>query len=259
MNLQMIPEVIIFEAIDLIPMVILALTPFRDRIRFSIQKTVVIFVILFLGLCTCRILAVTHNTLASFLSVFWILIYLITYKLCIRCSVFRLLFVLLLLLNYGSFIAIILSYVKIHFFPQLSQHSFSWISSLITFSVLLVSYPIVFILMEKTIRPLIEFPGNNSIWRMLWIVPATFCLCCYYNLYTYGGIINFSSELRNVLFGIFLTMGAIFITYIAVLLVQENKESTLLKSENYQLSLQKLQFEFLQHKMEEARHARSGN
>lgn len=256
MNIQMILEMLLFETIDLIPMVVLALTPFRDRIRLSMQKTAILFLFLFLGLCSCRILAVMHHNLAGFFSAFWIIVYLITYRVCVRCSIFRLLFVLLLILNYGSFISILFNYIKINFIQQLTINPYSWISSLITLGILLVSYPIIFILTEKHIRPLIKFPENDKIWRMLWIVPAIFCLCYYYNLYTNGGIISFCSHPQNVLYGIFLTIGAIFITYIAARLVQESNQIMLLKSENYQLSLQKLQFEYLHHKIEEARHAR---
>lgn len=255
MNLQMILEILLFETIDLIPMVILALTPFRNRIRLSTQKTAIIFLILFVGLCSCRLFAVIHHNLAGFFSALWIIIYLITYKTCVRCSVYRLLFVLLLILNYGSFISILFNYIKINFISQYTKNPYSWISSLVTLGVLLVSYPIVFFLMEKHIRPLVEFPENDKIWRMLWIVPAIFCLCYYYNLYTNGGIITFCFQPQNVLYGMFLTMGALFVTYIAARLIQESNQIMLLKSENYQLSLQKLQFEYLHHKIEETRHA----
>ena len=88
------------------------------------------------------------------------------------------------------------------------------------------------------------------------MIPATFCLSYYYNLYANGGIIAFSAAENNVLFAVFFNFGALFATWIIMHFLQEINANSELKAENYQLSMQFLQYENLKERMEDARRAK---
>ena len=246
-------EILVYEAIDLLPNLLLALVPFYNFMRFSLRKTGLLIFLLYLSLCFSRFLALNHLFLATVLTVAWILFYLAFYIICIRTDIGKLFFVLLLILNYGSFVAILYSYILSRYFTEIADKPYSFYSSLVLGLIYLVSCPAVCRMMHKKIKPLIEFPENNRYWSFLWLVPATFCLSYYYNLYSNGGIILFSEKLSNVLFALLFNLGALFVTYLTTHLIEKSNMNLALKQENYFLNMQTIQYENLQSRMEDAK------
>lgn len=248
-------EISIYELLDLLPSVILALVPFRNFMRFSRRINVIIIGLLYILMVISRVLTLGHLRLATILSILCIIFYLGFYKLCIRAELTKQLFVLLIILNYGSFVIIIFSYfAHCHLSPGYSPYSLPSIGILLL--IYFGSYPIMFIMMDKKIRPLVSFPENNNIWRLLWLVPATSCLSYYFNLYSNGGVTAFSKSLNNMLFAAFLNIGNLFITFLIAHLVGESNRSMQLKAENYQLNVQFVQYENLKMRLDEARRTR---
>ncbi|HIS62409.1 MAG TPA: sensor histidine kinase [Candidatus Scybalomonas excrementigallinarum] len=190
-----------------------------------------------------------------FLTILWILCYLVFLKCIIKTSLTKLLFVLLNMLNYRSFTTILYTYFS-SFYEGKEVRPYSMVISGIYLLILFLSYPFVFSIMIKKVRPVIEFSENKSFFRYLWCIPATFCLSYYYNLYNNGGISGFSSELKNVLFAVFFNMGAFFITWIIVDFIAQNHRNLHVRMENHYLHLQSIQYESLKNKMEESRRAK---
>lgn len=249
-------EIMVYEAFDLFPSLILAIVPFQRFMRFSPKKNILLVLFLYVSLCASRILAISSLPFATALSVIWIIFYLAFYFICIRAGMEKLLFVLLIILNYGSFIAILCSYFNYHQLAGMMDRPYSYAVSLLLFLFNLVIFPAMFFIMKFKIKPLIESPENNKYWRFLWLVPATFCLSYYYNLFSNGGIIEFSSKLSNVLFAIFFNLGALFVTYLTTHLIEESNANLQLKSRNYFLNMQSLQYDNLQNRIEDARQSR---
>lgn len=248
-------EISVYEIIDLFPNLLLALAPFCSFLRFSPGKTGLFILFLYVFLCISRFVALGHLFLATVLTVVWVLLYLAFYIICIKASIKKLLFVLLIILNYGSFVAIIYSHILSRYFSAASGRPYSFSSCLILGLIYLVSYPVIFRMMQYKIRPLMEAPENNRYWSFLWLVPATFCLSYYYNLYSNGGIILFSDNPSNVLFAALFNLGALFVTYLTAHLIEVSNTNLRLKSENYYLNMQSLQYENLQGRIEDARRA----
>lgn len=249
-------EILFYELIDLVPNLFLAFVPFRNYLRFSKLHTALIILFLYAGAALSRILAHNNQKAAVLFTIVWVILYLLFYLSCIRCAITKLLFILLNILNYGSFVVIIYSYFAYHKFPYTADEPYSFLSSLVLLLVYLLSYPVMFYLMQKKARDLIEFPENNHTWRYLWLVPATFCLAYYYNLYSNGGIVEYSGYLRNVLFAVFFNLGALFVTFLVTHLLNESNTNLTLKAENYQLIMNAKQYELLTVRMEDARRAR---
>lgn len=105
-------------------------------------------------------------------------------------------------------------------------------------------------------QALITFPENNRYWKFLWLVPATFCLSYYYNLYTNGGVIAYSMSLNNMLFAVFYNLGALLVTYLVMHLLKESNSNLNLKAEVYHLNMQTMQYEGLKNRIDDARRAK---
>lgn len=248
-------EILVYEIIDLFPNLILALIPFYSFMRLSARKTGLLIMLLYLFICISRFLSINHYLIASAASTIWILLYLGFYLLCVRTEIGKLFFVQLIILNYGSLIAIIYSYILTYCFSQRNARPYSFSSSLLLGFLYLISAPLLCLIMYKKIKPLMETPENNKYWSFLWLVPATFCLSYYYNLYSGGGIILFSQQLSNVLFAVFFNVGGIFVTVLTTHLVEISNANLRLKSENYFLNMQSVQYDNLQNRIEDAKRA----
>lgn len=255
MNLRKIFEICIYELVDIIPNLILALVPFKDFLRFSKKKLFLWIMMLYILLTLSRILAQSRPAAAATLTVLWVALYLGFYIISVKSQISKLLFVLLTILNYTSFIVVIFSHCAHYQFAQITSYPYSLLSTAILALSYLVSYPVIYKMMKK-MQTLISFPENNSYWKFLWMIPATFCLSYYYNLYASGGIIKFSAYPGNVIFAVFFNFGALFATWLIMHLLQEINTNSELKSENYQLSMQSLQYENLKDRIEDARRAK---
>lgn len=255
MNITAFFEICIYELVDIIPNLVLALVPFKDFLRFSKKKLALCIIILYLLLALSRILSQSSPAAAAFFTVLWMMLYLGFYIISVKSQVSKLLFVLLTILNYTSFIVVIFSYFAYHRLAGITGHPYSLLSTAILGLCYLISYPVVYKMMHD-LQPLISFPENNSCWKFLWMLPATFCLSYYYNLYANGGITAFSAAENNVLFAVFFNFGALFSTWLIMRFLHEINANSELKSENYQLSMQFLQYENLKERIEDARRAK---
>lgn len=248
-------EIGLYELVDLIPNFILALLPFKDSTRFPKKQMSFYVFLLYILLTISRILALNSLFVATLLSVLWVVFYFVFYILMIKSQPAKIFFVLLTILNYCSFIVIVYSHIAYHRFSQIASRPYSLSSSALLAFTYLVTYPMIYKVLKK-MKTLISFPENNRYWRFLWMVPATFCLSYYYNLYANGGIALFSESLNNVLFAVFFNLGALFVTYLVMHLLDESNSNLELKSENYQLNMQFLQYENLKERIDDARRAK---
>lgn len=255
MNLTYFFEILVYELLELMPNIIIFGIVFQNFLRFSKIPTGIFIFIFYIFLIFCRMLLVMEQDSSVFLTILWILCYLIFFKCIIKASITKLLFVLLNVLNYRSFTTILYTYFS-SFYEGKEVRPYSMVISGIYLLILFLSYPFVFSIMIKKVRPVIEFSENKSFFRYLWCIPATFCLSYYYNLYNNGGISGFSSELKNVLFAVFFNMGAFFITWIIVDFIAQNHRNLHVRMENHYLHLQSIQYESLKNKMEESRRAK---
>lgn len=255
MNTKRVMEICLYELIDIVPNLILALLPFKNSLRYSLKTLILCTPLLYISLVLSRILAMNHPSAAALLTVLWIGLYLGFYIAFVKSQISKLLFVLLNILNYTSFIVIIFSYFAYHIPSRFVKYPYSISSTLFLTFMYAAGYPVIYKLMLK-MRVLISFSENNSYWKFLWMIPATFCLSYYYNLYVNGGIILFSANISNVLFAVFYNFGALLTTYLIMHLLEDINTNLELKSENYQLSMQFLQYENLKERIEDARRAK---
>jgi hypothetical protein len=100
-------------------------------------------------------------------------------------------------------------------------------------------------------------PIHNKYWAYLWIIPATFYAIWYYHLYFAG---HSSQEIamspQHALFLVIINAGALVVYHFSIVLLIAQDENATLTQNNYLLTLQNIQYENLQQRIDEARHAR---
>lgn len=256
MSLFSIIEIFIYVLIDFVPNFVLAIIPFWEYRKHSKTVLFLMFLFVYILLAISRILAYTIPGSAVFLTIIWIFLYLFFYRINFSIENTKLLFVLLTVLNYGSFIVIIYIYFTTQIFHEMAETIYSIKTSLVLAVIVGLSWPIMAYMLHKKIKPLMSSGINNKIWRSLWLIPAVFCLSYYYNLYSNGGIYLYASKLNNVLFAVLYNFSGIFVVHLVCSLVNESNNAMQLKAENYKLSLQSMKYENMQNRMEETRRAK---
>ncbi len=255
MELTEVAKIFLYTFLDLIPCLILAMLPFRNQFRFSMPKTCFFVLPLFLLVFASRLLTFQGSSLAKPITVLWIGLYLGFYVITIKTPVYKLLFVLLTILNYGSFKAIVVLWLS-RLLSVTGALRYSLLSSLMLLVVYLFSWPFMYHMLKRRLSPLIDLPDEHRYWHFLWLIPATFCLSYYYNLFANGGTAAFSAQNGNVLFAVLFNLGALFVTYLMLKLLEECNARLLLERENHYLNMQSIQYDNLKTRMEEARRAR---
>ncbi len=255
MDCRQLISILLYEAIDIFPNLFLAYIPFRRHLRLTAAKTLYVAFLLYGLLVICRILTGYYPGLGTVMTVLWVLIYFIFYGICVRGRVVQMLFILLTILNYNSFITIIGSHLAFHQSGNPAAVPYSFTHTLMNLLALLLTYPPVAYVYQKKFQPLIDFTEQPKIWKYLWLIPATFCLSYYYNLYSGGGILTYTERIENVLFAALYNIGAFFVTYLLVRLLEVSNDYLLLKTANYHLSLQSLQYDNMQQRIDDARRA----
>ncbi len=249
-------EVAFFTLVNILPLLFLALLPFRDSLRLPVKWVVA----LSLGLCvidfaTSWMSAYIPDS-GDFLSVLSIFLYLAFYLLAVRAGPFKLLTVLLILMNFASVATVTSTFLRAVTATGVQNYYYSWQRTLYYLAGLLLSGPMYYQTLEKCIHPHIRTEKDNRIWRYLWAIPAVFCMVQYYFLFTAENIWTFSQSLRNLLFIWGVGIGNQLALYMMSQLLEEGRKNLRLQQENDQLALRSVQYEALQKSIEETRRAR---
>lgn len=255
MELTELLKIFIYVLLDLIPCLVLALIPFQNHFRFPGYKTYMLLPLLFFMVFISRILSVQELSIARWFTILWIGLYLTLYIVCIKVPVTILFFTLLTILNYGSFKAIIVNWL-VYCLPVSSSGRYSFFSCICLLIVYLFTFPFIYFMMHRKVKPLIDKTANSRYWRFLWLVPATFCLSYYYSMYAGGGAAAFSSKNSSMFFAVLLNLGGLFVTFLILQLLEECNDKLLLEQENHHLAMQSVQYESLKYRIDEARQAK---
>lgn len=256
MNMWFYVQLALYEFFDVIPFVTLAAAPFRVRIRSKNLILLFMAVLYILGFAR-RGVSLAFPSVSVPLSLLWAVLYLSVYYYVIREPVSKLLFVLITVLNYASFSAILYNYMGYRlFFEEIQENPYCFFVSLSIMAILAVTYLPVYCWLTHKVGPLIVSKENENLWTSLWLVPATFCVFFYYNLYTSESILVFSSSTHNLIFSLVITAGSVFVLSLVVRLVKMSQLNSQLLSEKHQMELHQLQYQRLSDRIEEARRAR---
>lgn len=253
-------EAILYSLVNFLPYLLLALFPFRDSLRFSTRRTAGL--ILLLTICQIGIgmsIILFEPEYKSVLSIISTLLYGIFYCAAVRAGFGRTLFLLLLISNAANFIVMLSKCIEHLFFPQMALESYRITFSICMLCVQCLLIPVLFWFIQKYICPVFACADSDSIWRFLWLIPATFYLIWYYHCYfslLEQSPTEIAIRIDHSVFLFFVNIGALFVYYIVCRMIQEMNANLELKLKNQQLSIRNMQYQNLKERMEDARRAK---
>ena len=158
-------EVGIYSLLNFLPLMVLALYPFRHRLRFSKTATVGLVVALSLVQIFLGWQAAFFSTNAGLLSAVSTLLYAAFYFFAVKVKVGKTGFTLLLLSNNASFIVITSKCLEGILFPSLAYESYRWSFSLCMLMTEAVIWEPLFIYMKNVYTPAVEREPSGLEWR----------------------------------------------------------------------------------------------
>lgn len=259
MPLYRILEISLFSLLNYLPLLALALYPFRHSLRFSKKITTVLIcastaIQLALGYCA----ATFPSEKVGIVSAASTVLYAAFYFLAIKKRIGKTLFTLLMLSNIANLMSVSSKCLEGFFFPELAVQSYRWSFSLMLFLVEAVLAVPIFLYMKKVFTPAVEHEPSGFEWRYLWLIPATFYLVWYGAFY--GVVARTALEIalrpKNTVFVLLVNTGAFLIYYVVSRLISEQNKTLELTERNHTLLMQTMQYDALKEKINEARRAK---
>ena len=239
-------EICLYSLLNFFPFLIFALYPFRDDLRFSRTKTVLLIVVLtFLQILFGLLACFSTGNISAVLSLISTLSYAFFYFTVIRKSPGQLLFVLLMISNIANLVVITAKCLEGQFFPDFALLPYRYSMSLFMVIVEIFILIPVFIFLKKVITPAISCSQSFHEWRYLWLIPATFYLIWYYMVYgnsTLSGL-EIALNPKNIIVSVFVNAGALLIYSIVARLIVNQEQILKLQQQNHQLELQTVHLE----------------
>lgn len=257
--LYRIAEASIYSLLNFLPFLVLAIFPFRHSLRFSPRTTGVL-----IGLLTVIQLALGFwagfysGGKSGLISAVSTVLYTAFYFLAIKKHLGKVLFTLLMISNIANLAVVSAKCIEGQLFPELAVQNYRWSFSLMLFAVELLIYIPLVQYLKRVYTPAIDREPSGLEWHYLWLIPATFYMMWYYAIYFNASRSSLEIALRpgNAIFLLVINTGATLIYYIVARLVLEQGKSTALQENNHMLTMQAMQYENLQDRINEARRAK---
>ncbi len=254
-----ITEIIVYSTLNFLPYLGPALYPFRNNLRYSRSRTVMltalaVFLQIMLGLSA----AFSPRPGKGILSALSTAVYFIFYFWAIKAHPGKILFTLLMLSNIADLTVVCSKCLEGQLFPTLALQQYRWSFSLVMAVVQLFIITPLFFYFRKYYADMIEKDTNISAWRYLWLIPATFYLLWFYHLYGNHAVTGLEIALQpaHTLFLMAINVGAFLIYHMITKLMNEYYKNISLEKQNHILTLETLQYKNLQDKITETRQAR---
>ncbi len=248
-------EVGVYYLLNLVPYLLLAVYPFRRHFRFPALITNLLIVAVIVARVILGFLGAFSPLNTEALAIISIVIHAGLYFLIIKDHFGRLCFMLLVFLNIGNLVRVCAKFLEGLLFGSMALESYRW-SMLICMVIihLLITTPVVFYV-RKYFNS--SVPIYTKSWNYIWIIPATFYAIWYYHMYFAGKpAVLMALDVHNTVFLLFVNLGAFVVYHTVILLLFEQQKTAQLVQKNYMLTLQTIQHENLQQRINQARQAK---
>lgn len=253
-------ETVLYSLVNFLPYLLLALFPFRDNLRYSRKHTTALIVLL--TLCQIGIgmwVILWEPEYKGFLSFLSTLTYALFYCFAVKAKLGKTLFLLLLISNAANFIVMFSKCLEYICFPKLALQPYRITFSIVMLCVQCLLLPVLFWFIRTYIHPVLVYPAVNTIWRFLWLIPATFYLIWYYHSYfsfLKSSPTEIAIRIDNSIFLFFVNLGAMLVYYVVCRMIREMNANLELKLKNQQLSIRNMQYQYLKERMTDTRQAK---
>lgn len=250
-------EVCVYALLNFLPLMLVAITPFQKHLRFSVAMTVFLsaMVCIFQVLIGC--LASFSNIPSGLLSIVSTLVYAASYFLIVKFHFGKLAFTLLMLSNIANFTVVSSKCMEGLIFKDLALEPYRFSASVCLAAVhIIVTLPLFYYFRHVYTRSII-IETKSGFWRYMWTIPAIFYIVWYHLMYLSGmSSLEISLMPGNTLFLLVLNLGAFSIYHLVMRLVEFHEKAIVLERQAHQLTMQKLQYDNLNDRINEIRRAK---
>lgn len=252
-------EVAVYSILNFLPPLFLALYPFRDRLRFRLPGIFAMGLVLIVFQIASGFQVAFSEQSTAVISLLGTAVYAIFYFWVVKDHYSKMLFTLLMLSNITNLVVSASKCLEHIIFGQIALEPYRWTFSLCMAACYLTIMIPVFLYFRTwyTKGMAIQTGSKSGFWRFLWAIPATFYLVWFYTYY-FSGKTSLEMALRpaNTIFLFIINLGAFWIYHLVVRMVITQDHARTLEKQNHQLSIQKLQYDNLQERIDEARKAK---
>lgn len=248
-------QVIIFSLVNYLPYLLMAMYPFRKKLRFSKPVTIWAIVLLSVWEVILEILAViifpAHDQIFTLLNT---IVFVATYFLLVHDALGKIVFTLMVLTNFANFILIASTYLSSIIWGSNIDIPDHWTTSLL---MLLMQIVILLPLKQYFTRyyiPAIR-ESYDSYWNYLWIIPITFYIIWNFIIYYVPDYSSYQMALRKstTLVLLLITIGSCVIYHIAIMMISAQQERLKLEQEKRLWEISSLQFKTIKDRITESR------
>ncbi len=260
-------ETVLWSLVTSFPFIPLVLYTFRGHWRFGKKVTfafsgIILVVQTILREIQFYMVSESYSSLCDMIiAVFYILFIFIALK----EHIGKLIFTVLVLSNLGDFSVYCGKFLENLFFPECAKLQYHFTYPLFMMLILLVELPLIYLFVFRNICSHDAAENDtadhenigNYLWRYLWIVPAVFYLIEAQFFYAshLQGFESFMSLINN-LYLLIIDVGTVIIYRIIIQTAELYKRNTALLTENHVLSIQRLQYDSLNERLENMRRTR---
>ncbi len=250
-------EISVYSLLNFLPYLSLALYPFRKHLRYSRRTTCMLAALVAILQIALGLLASFSPTdLKGFVSASSTTFYFLFYFWSVRVHPGKTLFTLLMLSNIANLVVVCSKCVEGQLFPGLAVQTYRWSFTAVMLTVQSVILIPLFFYIRNVYSEAVEKESDSSIWRYLWLIPATFYLLWFYHLYGSGQSgLEVALQPANALFLLCINLGAFLIYHMVAQLIVEHYKNIELEQLNHMLLLENLQYVNLKDRIEETRRA----
>ena len=240
-----------------IPAHLMAYFPFRDRLRFSLWKILILVFLLQIGQSLLYGYMIQSGGSGKTAEFGFALVYMGIYFFCVQDNRFKLLFLYLFVMDYVMILRGFSTFLEAHLFYSPDMDFSSWRSTLIVLTALIVSAPFMLHFFSRT-REQVFRTDAPAFWRIAWLVPA----------FTTAIVITFTGnfipeQVRSFrfLFARVLLLLCVFVVYSILLSALDGIRQQAILAEQtsvqeHLLAVQKLQYTQLLRHIDETKTAR---
>lgn len=252
-------EVIAYNIIRAVPIIMLAFYPFRDRKRYSPGITALIYeVILALWLVQSAVGAyfVNQAVLMPVFEIVTLIMIAALYVAALKGHPGKMLFFCFLLMNVGYMVTAASKCLEGYLFPDLVMDKYRWSASVCLLIVMPFIMLPVYRFMKWEKESLTQDVQPSYVWQYSWLVPTTFYLIWVHEFYGTGSSLKWALNVKNVLFLLIVNFASFLIYYLILRMIRDNSSYLQLREENHALTLRIMQYEDLNNRIAAARQGR---
>ncbi|MBR1506641.1 MAG: hypothetical protein IJ619_01370 [Eubacterium sp.] len=258
-------ETVLHAFLNSFPYMVLALYSFRGHWRFSrkVSITILAFAVVLQMILIPLILFSEHPDNPLFDPILSA-IHIIFFFAVVKDHIGKLVFSVLVLTNLGTLVVVCAKYLEYFFFPELAMQRFHYTYQIFKIFMLIIIIPIAYLFIFKDITSSGDNSSNGNtsntdmsgyMWNYLWLVPAVFYLI-WLNSYTGDDAFTNRIDLSSTLYLLLIDAGSVLIYGTIINTVRLYEKNTALLAENHVLSIQQMQYDSLNERLENMRRTR---